>query len=170
MLAGLIPDDGSDRDELKRRLLFGRHVEIRMLFFLGKDVFRWMEQCKESADRIAGLDGLGIRTQSFAGLLTSGPPTSVKEKLIRWGVADHASVFSRAIGLNAAFTQPPSLETLSEDFLRNYHRYADALFRCYMESQPHLAIGAASFRFELYASGEYSRILESQWSDCGAGL
>jgi hypothetical protein len=169
MLAGLIPDDGSDRDELKRRLLFGRHVEIRMLFFLGKDVFRWMEQCKESADRIAGLDGLGIRTQSFAGLLTSGPPTGVKEKLIRWGVTDHASVFSRAIGLNAAFTQPPAIETLAEDFLRNYHRYADAVFRCYMESQPHLAISAASFRFELYASGEYSRMLESQWGDCGAG-
>jgi hypothetical protein len=165
MLAGLIPDDGSDRDELRHRLLFGRHAEIRMLFFLGKDVFRWMEQCRESTDRIAGLDGLEIRTQSFAGLLTSRPPTSVREKLIRWGVADHAAVFSRAIALNAAFSQPPAIETLSEDFLRNYHRYADALFRCYMESPPYAALNVANFRFELYASGEYSRMLESEWGD-----
>ncbi|MGD0500099.1 MAG: hypothetical protein ABSC23_16880 [Bryobacteraceae bacterium] len=163
MLAGLIPADGSDRDELKRRLLFGRHAEIRMLFFLGKDVFRWMDQCQESTGRIGDLDGLEIRPQSFAGLLTSGPPASVKEKLIRWGVADYAAVFARAVGLNAAFAQPPTLESLSEEFLRNYHRYADALFRCYMELEPHGALGAANFRFELYASGEYSRMLETEW-------
>ena len=163
MLAGLIPDDGSDRDELKRRLLFGRHAEIRMLFFLGKNVFRWMEQCQESTGRMGELEGLEIRPQSFAGLLTCGPPGGVKEKLIRWGVADYEAVFSRAIGLNAAFAEPPALESLSEEFLRNYHRYADALFQCYMALEKHGSLGAANFRFELYASGEYSRMLESEW-------
>lgn len=38
MLSGLIPNDGSEADELKRRLLAGRYGELRMLFFLGKDV------------------------------------------------------------------------------------------------------------------------------------
>ncbi len=163
MMAGLIPDDGSDRDELRRRLLAGRHAEIRMLFFLGKDVFRWLDQCQECAGRIPELSGAELRGQSFAGLLTANPPPGVKEKLIRWGVADYSSVFSRAIGLNAVFAEPPAIEGLSEEFLRNYHRYADLMFRCYMESQPHAIAGPANFRFELYASGEYSRMLESEW-------
>jgi len=47
MLSGLIPNDGSDQEDLKRRLLAGRYSEIRMLYFLGKDVFRWIEQCVE---------------------------------------------------------------------------------------------------------------------------
>jgi hypothetical protein len=34
-----------------------------------------------------------------------------------------------------------------------------------MESQTHRVIGPANFRFELYASGEYSRMLENQWSE-----
>jgi hypothetical protein len=52
---------------------------------------------------------------------------------------------------------------VSEEFLRNYHRYADALYRCYVESQPHRLIGCRNFQFDLYASGEYSRLLESEW-------
>ena len=47
MLSGLIPSDGTDPDELSRRLLIGRYGEIRMLFFLGKDVFRWLDQCMD---------------------------------------------------------------------------------------------------------------------------
>jgi hypothetical protein len=163
MLAGLIPSDGSDHDELKRRLLAGRYGEIRMLFFLGKDVFRWIDQCIEWAERIPELNEVEIYGPSFAGLLTANPPAGVKEKLTRWGVLDYVSIFSRAIGLNAMFAQPPVFDSLAEEFLRNYHRYADSLYRCYVESQPHRQIASKNFRFELYASGEYSRMLESEW-------
>ncbi|MBZ5626008.1 MAG: hypothetical protein LAQ69_46065 [Acidobacteriia bacterium] len=163
MLSGLIPSDGSDQEELKRRLLAGRYVEIRMLFFLGKDVLRWIDQCIEWADRIPTLNEAEVRGQSFAGLLTANAPEPVKEKLTRWGVLDYVSIFSRAIGLNAMFAEPPAFESLAEEFLRNYHRYADFLYRCYMESQAHCKIVSKNFRFELYASGEYSRILESEW-------
>jgi hypothetical protein len=163
MMAGLIPDDGSDWDQLTRRLLTGRHAEVRMLYFLGKDVCRWLAQCQECVGRMPDLNGAEIREQSFAGLLAGNPPQGVREKLIRWGVADYSTVFSRAVGLNAVFSQPPALESLSEEFLRNYHRYADLMYRCYMESQPHLILSAANFRFDLYASGEYSRMLESEW-------
>ena len=163
MMAGLIPDDGSDWDELTRRLLTGRHAEVRMLYFLGKDVCRWLVQCRECAARIPQLAAAEVHEQSFAGLLAGAPPQRVKEKLLGWGVADYASVFARAVGLNAVFSQPPAIEALSEDFLRNYHRYADLMFRCYMESQPHLILDNANFRFDLYASGEYSRMLESEW-------
>jgi hypothetical protein len=163
MLSGLIPNEGADPEELKRRLLSGRYAEMRMLFFLGKDVFRWIDQCVECVQRVPDFGAMGIRRQSFAGLLTKDPPEAVKEKLMRWGVVDYASIFSRAIGMNAVFIQPPAFETLNEEFLRNYHRYPDFLYRCYMESEPYESLSPANFRFKLYASGEYSRMLESEW-------
>src|SRR5580700_5734791 len=96
MLSGLIPSEGVDRDELKRRLLTGRHSEIRMLFFLGKDIFRWIGQCMEIAERTPELETSGVKPQSFAGLLAGNPPDHVREKLIRWGVNDYPAVFARA--------------------------------------------------------------------------
>ncbi len=169
MLSGLIPTDGADRDELKKRLLAGRYSEMRMLFFLGKDVCRWLDQCVEWAERTPALVGREVERQSFASLLTSSPPEAVKGKLVRWGVADYASIFSRGIGMNAVFVEPPGFETLSEDFLRNYHRYADSMYRCYLDAQVHCKLGPENFQFALYASGEYSRLLESQWADPVAG-
>jgi hypothetical protein len=163
MLSGLIPDDGTDREDLKRRLLSGRYAEIRMLFFLGKDLLRWLDQCSEWALRNPDLESADVQRQSFAGLLTANPPIAVRDKLTQWGVADYVSIFSRAIGLNAIFLEPPVFESMAEEFLRNYHRYADCLYKCFMESQPHRAIEAANFHFDLYASGEYSRMLETQW-------
>jgi hypothetical protein len=164
MLSGLIPHDGTGEEELQRRLMAGRYGEVRMLYFLGKDVFRWVGQCVEWAERTPALRNAELCPQSFVSLLTASPPPAVKDKLVRWGVADHASIFSRAIGLNVMFALPPAFDGLSEEFLRNYHRYADAVHRCYLASQPHRPLTAAHFRFELYASGEYSRILESKWS------
>jgi hypothetical protein len=163
MLSGLIQNDGTDREDLKRRLLSGRYSEIRMLFFLGKDIWRWLDQCSEWALRIPELETADMHRQSFAGLLTASPPEAVKEKLIRWGVADYVSIFSQAIGLNAIFLEPPAFESLAEEFLRNYHRYADSQYRCFMASQPHGSIAAANFHFDLYASGEYMQLLEKQW-------
>ena len=167
MLSGLIPTDGTDRDDLKRRLLAGRYSEMRMLYFLGKDVFRWLDQCVEWAARIPELSESEIVPQSFAGLLTTKPPEAVREKLVRWGVVDHSSIFSRSIGINSLFAEPPAFEALTENFLRNYHRYGDSLFRCYMDSQTYYPVGPENFRFSLYASGEYSRMLESEWETPG---
>ena len=165
MLSGLIPSDGSDQEDLKRRLLAGRYSEIRMLYYLGKDVFRWIDQCVEWGQRTPELSGAEIRPQSFAALLTVDAPEAVKEKLVRWGVVDYVSIFTRAVGLNALFIQPPAFDTLAEEFLGNYHRYADSLYHCYMDSQPHRTVASANFHFDLYASGEYSRLLESEWAD-----
>jgi hypothetical protein len=165
MLSGLIPNDGSDREELARRLMMGRYSELRMLFFLGKDVFRWLEQCMEWAARVPELKDSEVHAQSFATLLTQDPPASVKEKLVRWGVSDYGSIFSRAIGLNSVFLTPPGFENLAEEFLRNYHRYSDALYQCFLASQTYRNLDSRSFRFELYASGEYSRLLETEWGD-----
>jgi hypothetical protein len=165
MLSGLVSNDGSDPEILTRRLLTGRYAEIRMLFFLGKDLLRWIDQCRESVERTGDLHGMLIRPQSFARLLISSPPQEVQEKLMRWGVADYSSIFSRALSLNMLFVQPPDADVLAEEFLRGYDRYADSLFRCYMEAEPFCTISSVNFQFPLYASGEYSRLLESEWAD-----
>jgi hypothetical protein len=165
MLSGLIPNEGQDQDELKRRLMSGRYAEMRMLYFLGKDVLRWVDQCVEWAERMPELAEMEICRQSFASLLVRSAPEPVKEKLLRWGVADYVSIFSRAIGINSVFAAPPAADSLTEEFLRNYHRYADFLFRCYMDSQTHQPLLAVNFRFDLYASGEYSRMLETEWAE-----
>src|SRR4051812_15314173 len=145
MLSGLIPNDGTDEEALKRQLLSGRYAEFRMLFFLGKDLLRWIDQCVEWASRAPPGSDDEVVPQNFAGLLTTHPPEAVKQKLMGWGVSDYISIFSRAIGLNSVFAQPPEFLALSEEFLRNYHRYADHLFRCYMNSHTPLPSGKVHF-------------------------
>jgi hypothetical protein len=88
----------------------------------------------------------------------------VREKLTRWGVVDFRSIFSRAIGLNALFADAPPRELLGTDFIRNYFRFADQMFACRMSLGPFTHLSAANFAFELYASGEYSRMLEREWA------
>ena len=163
MLSGLIPADGADPDELSRRVLVGRYGEIRMLFFLGKDVFRWLEQCLDWVTRIPELSDREWRVQSFAALLGLSIPAEVKEKLTRWGVTDYVAIFRRAIGMNALFANPPAFADLADEFLRNYHKYADSLYSRFMELQEYPKLDVQRCRFQLYASGEYSRMLESQW-------
>lgn len=163
MLNGLLPSDDSTEDELTKRLLDGRICEIRMLYFVGKDLFRWMAQCLEFVSSIPALQVAGIREQSFADFLIQNPPEPVRKKLQSWGVFDFRSIFSRAIGLNAVFCAPPDEVAVSAEFIRNYFRYADHLFACRQQMQPFTELTTANFQFEIYASGEYSRMLERAW-------
>src|SRR5580704_4183957 len=128
MLNGLLPHDESSEDELTRKLLEGRVCEIRMLFFVGKDLLRWIAHSMDFVNGIAGLKGSGIREQSFAEFLVQNPPEAVRTKLRGWGVFDYKSIFSRAIGLNVVFSDPPTEDTVSPEFIRNYFRYADHMF------------------------------------------
>jgi len=162
MLHGLMPTD-VDSDELGRRILLGRYNEVRMLFFLGKDIFRWTDQCQEITNKVEILKTVGIRAQSFAALLVEAPPKCVTDKLNAWGVSDQKTIFSRAIGLRSAFEELPPMELLSALFLRNYHRYADNLYACYHRLGPFAEIDSANFPFELYGSEEYSRLLSAQF-------
>ena len=50
-LQGLLPQGEATREDLDRALLDGRYSELRMLYYVGKDLARWIEQCLEFAER-----------------------------------------------------------------------------------------------------------------------
>jgi hypothetical protein len=164
MLQGLLPTGERSTEELDSALLEGRYCEIRMLFYVGKDLLRWIEQCMEHVNRQPDLSDAGIRPQSFAAYLINHTPQTVQSKLRKWGVADYKAIFTRALGLNAVLADVPERGILSNDFIRNYYRYADQMFACRQSQTKFADIGALGFDFEIFASGEYSRKLEREWA------
>jgi len=166
MLQGLLPTGEQSSEELERTLLEGRYQEVRMLFYVGRDIQRWVAQCVEHVNRNPELQPTVFRPQSFAAYLVQNPPAEVASKLkAKWGVADHKSIFSRALGLNVILADMPSQDTFAPDFLRNYHRYADTMFHCYL-GQTHFPDPAhQGYTFEIFASGEYSRMIERECAE-----
>jgi hypothetical protein len=162
-LEGLL-ESSEEESVLRGRMLMGRYHEIRMLVFLGKDIFRWLEQCVEF---LRGQDGEDprITEQSFAALVVEDPPEGVRRKLEHWGVTDRRAVFSRAIGIHSLFQEPPPAESLSPIFLRNYHRFADHAYICFQHLDSFLPLDTRKFEFEIYASEEYARMLSDQWEN-----
>jgi len=165
MLQGLLPSGELSQDEVLRRLLSGRLCELRMLFYVGKDLERWVDQCTELTGRDEVLKKAGISPGSFTHLLVEAPPVTVCEKLNKWGVGDYKAIFSRALGLNAIFSSAPDFESLSPDFIRYYYRFADQLYTCRQSLDNFVILPPENFIFELYASGEYSRLLEREWEE-----
>src|SRR6185369_2307259 len=51
MLQGLLPTGEQTSEDLERTLLEGRYQEVRMLFYVGKDILRWIGQCIEHVNR-----------------------------------------------------------------------------------------------------------------------
>jgi hypothetical protein len=165
MLEGLLPSGELSAEELQRRFLSGRFTEIRMLYYVGKDLERWLDQCLDLVERDEELRGSGAAAASFMHLLIEHAPKSVREKLARWGVADYRSIFRRALGLKAVFADCPPFESLTPAFIRYYYRYADQLYQCRLQTEVYAELPPAQFTFELFASGEYTRMLERQWEE-----
>lgn len=163
MLQGLLPSGDFSAFELEQKLLDGRFCDLRMLFYLGRDLDRWIEQCLEVVERDETLRNMGIKRQSFCMLLVEDPPDNIREKLKAWGVADYKAIFSRAIGLNSVFADVPERDLLNLDFIRNYYRFADHMFACNQQLAAFTEIRCRNFQFDLFASGEYTRMLERQW-------
>jgi hypothetical protein len=163
ILSGLLPPEELSAEELNRRVLEGRYSEVKMLFYVGKDLARWLEQCMEVVERDSDLRTRGIEPESFAALLVEDTPLSVREKLQGWGVVDYKAIFRRAIALRTLFVAVPEREVLCGDFLRSHHRYADCIYDCRLQNVSCAKIASAEFRFEIYASGEYTRLLEREW-------
>jgi hypothetical protein len=163
MLQGMMPRGDTDVEDLRRIVLTGRYQEIRMLYFLGKDIMRWSEQCVDFAKRQPLLQDLGIRDQSFSALLVETPPKALIEKMAAWGINDRRSIFSRAIGLNVVFTEPPRMELLSTMFLQSYQRFSDYFYVCYQNLLPFAPLDSEKFMFEIYASEDYAKKLSEGW-------
>ena len=165
MLQGLLPSGQRTAEELDRALLEGRYSEILMLFYVGKDLLRWIDQCLEYVNRDPELRGKGIRYQSFAALLVNQTPGAVQAKLRRWGVVDYRSIFTRALALNVIFVAPPDRATLADEFIRNYYRYADQVYASRQTQTAFTTAEGVGFEFEIFASGEYARLLEQEWQE-----
>jgi hypothetical protein len=165
VLQGLLPAGDRNTQDVERTLLEGRFCEIRMLFYVGKDLLRWIEQCLELVERTPELAGTGIKYQSFAAFLVGHTPEAVQAKLKKWGVSDYRAIFSRALGLSAVFGEVPQRETLTDEFIRHYYRYADQLFQIRQGEAVFSDVSELGFELEIFASGEYSRMLEREWAE-----
>ena len=165
MIQGLLPNGEYSAEQLDIKLLDGRFCEIRMLYYVGKDLLRWIDQCMDVVERHEDLLQAGVKPQSFAAYLVEDPPLAVREKLKKWGVADYKAIFTRAVGLNSVFAEAPTRMQLSDEFIRNYYRFADHMFACRQLLFVFSEIRSTNFTFDLYASGEYSRMLEREWED-----
>ena len=117
MLSGLIPNDGTEEEALKRRLLHRPVLRVADALLPGQGRLRWLDQCVEFAEpHCRTWQETRCRRKASPDCLTANPPDNVRQKLTGWGVADYVSIFSRAIGLNAVFAEPPALTSLCEDF------------------------------------------------------
>lgn len=161
-IQGFLPAGESTGNDLNCTLLDGRYSELRMLYYVGKDISRWVDQCMDCISRKIG-NPSDIRRQSFIALLIQNTPDHIREKLQKWGVADFRALFSRGLGLNTIWAEVPERTSLSEEFVRNYYRYTDQLFTSYQSQTTYAQLNIAHFQFDLYSSGEYSRMLERSW-------
>jgi hypothetical protein len=142
-------------------ILRGRYCEMRWLYFIGRDIVRWIEQCLEFTHLHAGLNEPRVNFQAFAHFLTECPPPGVKDKLLHWGVFDFRRVFGRALGLNSVFTEFPPIDLITEEFVREYYSFSDNLFACRQKLNAYSFLDPQKLRFEIYTSREYLKILES---------
>ncbi len=162
-LQGFLPRQEASAEDLDQQLLRGRHAELRMLYYIGKDVMRWMEQCAESASATVAFENRRVRPETFAVFLVQHVPTHVRTKLEGWGVLDFCALFRRSIGLHSVFHEFPAAETFSPDFLRRYHRHLDQWYENRLKDAAFDRPEAEDFIFDLYASGEYTLMLEQSW-------
>ncbi len=163
ILSGLMPPEEPVDGELHRWVLDGCYCEIKMLFYVGKDIGRWLEQCMEVIGRDDDLRNRGIVPESFAALLVEDAPARVREKLRAWGVVDYRAIFRRALALHTLFAAVPEKEMLAVDFLRSHYQYADCLYKCRIEGVSCAKLSPDEFQFDVFSSAEYARLLEREW-------
>jgi hypothetical protein len=164
-LQGFLPRDETPAEELDRQLLRGRYAELRMLFYIGKDVCRWTEQCAESVAVAKAFPDRRVRPETFAVFLVQHIPAHVRAKLEAWGVLDFCALFRRSIGLHAVLQDLPPAESFQSEFLRRYHKHLDYWYEQRLRDWVFDRPEGSDFTFDLYASGEYTLMLEQSWSE-----
>jgi hypothetical protein len=160
-LQGLARRGEAPLEDLDQKLLRGRYAELRMLFYIGKDISRWAQQCAETAFN----SNRRLRPETFVISLVQFAPRHVATKLEGWGVLDYKALFRRSFGLHAVFEEFPAVGFLSNDFLRRYHRYLDQWYEQRLRDFVFDLPEAGEFVFDLFASGEYTSMLEKSWKE-----
>lgn len=163
-LQGFLPAEPGASLDLDQQLVRGRYAELRMLFYIGKDLTRWMDQCSETANASGNFSDIRIRPETFAVVLVQHVPAHVRAKLEGWGVLDFCALFRRSIGLHMVFQDFPSVDAFTPDFLRRYHRHLDQWYEYRLKESAAHRPEPSEFTFDLYASGEYALILEQSWN------
>lgn len=163
-LQGFGPQGSSPVEDLDRTLLRGRYAELRMLFYIGKDIVRWAEQCAETTAVAECYKTKRARAETFVVFLVEHAPGHIGSKLERWGVHDFRTLFRRSFALHAVFQDLPTAEVIAPDFLRRYHRYLDLWWEQRLRDRPFDRAESEEFSFDLFASGEYSSMLEKSWA------
>lgn len=166
-LQGFLPREDTPRQDLDQQLLRGRYAELRMLFYIGKDISRWMEQCSETVAASGIFERRQVRPETFGLFLVQHVPLHVRTKLEGWGVLDFCALFRRSIGLHGVFHDFPSAETFAPEFLRRYHRHLDQWYEQRLRDSGCDHPEGHDFTFDLYASGEYTLMLEQSWGSDG---
>jgi hypothetical protein len=164
-IQGFLPTDDVALEELDRQLIKGRYAEIRMLFYIGKDLCRWTEQCTETVALTSAFENRRIRPETFAVLLVQNIPAHIRSKLESWGVLDFSALFRRAIGMHSVFGELPAASALSLEFLRRYHRHLDHWYEYRLRESAFDRPEPGEFTFDLFASGEYTMMLEQSWEE-----
>jgi hypothetical protein len=167
-LQGFLPRPDAAQD-LDQQLLRGRYAELKMLYYIGKDVGRWTEQCVETVTISHAFEGRRMRAETFAVFLVQHVPPHVRAKLEGWGVLDFCSLFRRSFGLHGVFVEMPPSEAFSSEFLRRYHRYLDQWYEQRLRDAGFDRAEPHEFTFDLYASGEYTLMLEQSWGADNGG-
>lgn len=162
-IQGFLPKQDAPSNDLDAKLLRGRYAELRMLFYIGKDLMRWTEQCCEMASASPYFERRRLRPETFAVLLVQHVPPHVKTKLEGWGVLDFSALFRRSIGLHSVFADLPDTSQMNPDFLRRYHRHLDHWYEHRLRESIFDRPEPNEFTFDLYASGEYTMMLEESW-------
>lgn len=168
-MQGFLAKEESPLEQLDSQLLRGRYAELRMLFYIGKDVTRWTDQCIEVTTSRRDFQDFRIRAETFAVLLIHQTPANVRSKLEGWGVLDFASLFKRAFSLHWVFQDLPPVDLLVPQFLRNYHRFLDRWYESRLKDSIFDYPVPGQFALDIYASGEYALMLAESWSNQDAG-
>ncbi len=71
---------------------------------------------------------------------------------------------SSELDVTATLATTPDKNSLTNEFIRNYYRNADQLFLVLQGETTFADLSDLGFDFDIYASGEYSRMLEKEWA------
>ena len=96
MLQGLLPSGERSTEELDRALIDGRYCEIRMLFYVGKDLVRWIEQCLDHIEPSTGARRLGYSLSKLRGISGESHAAGRASQAAQVGRGGLQSRFSRA--------------------------------------------------------------------------